>query len=224
MLWTVVGSVAGALAAVLAAWQIWLQVQERHQREALAAGSPAAPEPGAGGLPVVVPAGRLPVEVRGREGLLSELCRPLRRTARGGGGTWVLAGMGGLGKSTLALAVARKAEACGWRVWWVGAADIASFTGGMLEVLHQLRAPEPVIRPVREGTPLAAQRAWEFLNGRHPAGRRWLLVFDDADSPSVLAAHGGVSPADHAGWVRPDPAGMVIVTTRNKDPAPGDRG
>jgi hypothetical protein len=126
--------------------------------------------------------------------------------------------MGGLGKSTLALAIARTAHARGWRVWWVTATDIASLTGGMLEVLRQLHAPETVTQPVREGAPAAAERAWEFLNGPHLAGRRWLLIFDNADIPAVLAAPGHPSPADHAGWLRSDPTGILIVTTRNKDP------
>jgi hypothetical protein len=60
----------------------------------------------------------------------------------------------------------------------------------MLEVLHELGAPESVTRPVREGGAVAPQRAWLFLDGRHLAGRRWLLVFDNADSPVVLAAQG----------------------------------
>ena len=173
---------------------------------------------GDSGLPVTVPLGRLPVDVRGRDGLLTELCHPLRSYRRGSPGTWVLAGMGGVGKSTVALAVAQKAQARGWRVWWVNAADITSFTGGMLELLHQLNAPESVTRPVREGTPLAAERAWAFLNGRQAAGRRWLLIFDNADTPAILAAQGAATPGDHAGWVRPGPSGLVIVTTRTKDP------
>jgi tetratricopeptide (TPR) repeat protein len=130
----------------------------------------------------------------------------------------VLVGMGGLGKSTVALSVAEAARAKGWRVWWVNAADTASLTGGMLEVLRQLGGPEWVTQPVREGAPAAADRVWEFLNGSRIAGRRWLLVFDNADNPAVLAAHGTASPANHAGWLRPDPCGMVIVTTRVKDP------
>ncbi len=210
----------------------------------MAAGSAARPDGGlapfyqagldALGLPVAVPLSRLPPEIRGRDLLLAELRRSLmrrpsglrllaRRTRRQGR-TWVLAGMGGLGKSTLALAVAQAARARGWRVWWVTATDMASLTGGMLEVLRQLQAPETVTRPVREGAPAAAERAWEFLNGPHLARRRWLLIFDNTDVPAVLAAPGRPSPADHAGWLRPDPAGMVIVTTRNRDPRAWGRG
>ena len=185
------------------------------------AGEMAASE--AGGLPVTVPLGRLPAAVRGRDALLRELGQTLARKPRRGGGTWVLAGMGGLGKSTAALAIAREAQALGWRVWWVTAADSASLTGGMLEVLHQLRAPESVIGPVREGGPLAAERAWSYLNAGHLRGR-WLLIFDNADTPAVLAAFGVAGPADYAGWLRPDPSGMVIVTTRTKDPGVWGRG
>ena len=61
--------------------------------------------------------------------------------------------MGGVGKSTVALATAETGRSRGWRVWWVTATDTASLTRGMLEVLHQLGAPESVTRPVRERCP-----------------------------------------------------------------------
>ena len=54
----------------------------------------------------------------------------------------------------------------------------------MLEVLRELGAPESVTVPVREGARTASARAWEFLNGDHVAGRRWLLVFEGADNPA----------------------------------------
>jgi hypothetical protein len=126
--------------------------------------------------------------------------------------------MGGVGKSTMARAAAQAARERGWRVWWVNATDAASLAGGMLEILHQLRAPEMVTQAVRESAPAAAARAWEFLNGPHLAGRRWLVIFDNADTPAVLAAPGATGPADYAGWLRADPSGMVVVTSRNKDP------
>src|SRR5215831_9795560 len=70
-------------------------------------------------LPVTPPVGGLPVDVRGRDGLLAELQQALlRRKSRGS--VWVLTGMGGLGKSTVALAIAEIALVRG-RVWWVTA-------------------------------------------------------------------------------------------------------
>ncbi|HMI27237.1 MAG TPA: tetratricopeptide repeat protein, partial [Streptosporangiaceae bacterium] len=131
---------------------------------------------------------------------------------------FVIAGMGGLGKSTVALTAARMAKERGHRVWWVRAADTALLTSGMLEVLRELGAPESVTAPVREGARTAPERAWEFLNRDHGAGRRWLLVFDGADNPAVLAGADADTPADGTGWLRADPAGMVIVTTRVRDP------
>ncbi len=182
----------------------------------------ALPQPGPphdrGPLPVEAPLGKLPREVRGRESLLGELRRALRPYPWRASRAFVIAGMGGMGKSTLALSAARMARERGYRVWWLRAADTALLTSGMLEVLRELGAPESVTVPVREGARTAPARAWEFLNGEHAAGRRWLLVFEGADNPAVLAGVDASTPADGTGWLRADPAGMVIVTTRNRDP------
>ena len=156
--------------------------------------------------------------MRGRDGLIGELRRALRPYPWRASRAFVIAGMGGLGKSTVALTAARMARQRGYRVWWVHAADTARLTSGMLEVLRELSAPESVTVPVREGARTASARAWEFLNGDHGAGRRWLLVFDGADNPAVLAGADATTPADGTGWLRADPAGMVIVTTRIRDP------
>jgi CRP-like cAMP-binding protein/tetratricopeptide (TPR) repeat protein len=178
---------------------------------------PVAPLPAAP-LPVAPPLGKLPPEVRGREGLTGELRRALRPYPRRASRAFVIAGMGGLGKSTIALTAAKMARERGFRVWWVRAADTAQLTSGMLEVLRELGAPESVTGPVREGARTAPERAWEFLNGDHGVGRRWLLVFEGADNPAVLAGADAGTPADGTGWLRADPAGMVIVTTRIRDP------
>ena len=169
-------------------------------------------------LPVAPPLGKLPPEVRGREGLIAELRRALRPYPRRASRAFVVAGMAGLGKSTVALTAARMARERGYRVWWVRAADSALLTSGMLEVLRELGAPESVTAPVREGARTAPARAWEFLNRDHGAGRRWLLVFEGADNPAVLAGPDADTPADGTGWLRADPAGIVIVTTRTRDP------
>ena len=181
-------------------------------REALPGPPPAAL------LPVAPPLGTLPPEVRGREALTAELRRALRPYPWRASRAFVIAGMGGLGKSTIALAATRMAKERGYRVWWVRAADTAQLTSGMLEVLRELGAPDSVTVPVREGSPTAPERAWTFLNGSHGAGRRWVLVFEGADNPAVLAGADAGTPADGTGWLRADPAGMVIVTTRIRDP------
>ncbi|HEX2743931.1 MAG TPA: tetratricopeptide repeat protein [Streptosporangiaceae bacterium] len=171
-----------------------------------------------GPLPVAPPLGKLPLDVRGRDGLLGELRRALRRYRWRASRAFVITGMGGLGKSTVALAAAKMAKDRGYRVWWLSATDTALLTSGMLEVLRELGAPESVIAPVREGARTAPARAWEFLNGDHAGGKRWLLIFGGADHPAVLAGADATTPADGTGWLRADPAGMVIVTTRHRDP------
>jgi CRP-like cAMP-binding protein/tetratricopeptide (TPR) repeat protein len=206
------------------------QVKETHVSAWAYLAGRAAPTPGLGAvpspataaapgpLPVAPPLGKLPPEVRGREGLIGELRRALRPYPRRASRAFVIAGLGGLGKSTVALTAARMARERGYRVWWVRAADSALLTSGMLEVLRELGAPESVTAPVREGARTAPERAWEFLNRDHGAGRRWLLVFDGADNPAVLAGADAGTPADGTGWLRADPAGIVIVTTRVRDP------
>ena len=216
LFWTVLGSVAGVLAAGVAVWQILIQVQERREQSQVVSAGGQSPDGQVGGLPVTPPFGRLPIQVRGRDELLAEFGSALTKRSQPSGRTWVLAGMGGVGKSTVALAAAKMAKSSGWRVWWVTASDIASLSGGISEILQQLRAPDSVVKPVREGLPTAPTRTWDFLNGPHSGGHRWLLVFDNVDIPAVLAAAGS-SPADYTGWLRPDPSGILIVTTRSRD-------
>jgi tetratricopeptide (TPR) repeat protein len=153
------------------------------------------------GASVAVPVGRLPIEVRGRDELLRDL--------RGQRGLVVLAGMGGVGKSTVAAELARHADP----VWWVSAADASSLTAGVVTVARRLAAGE------RDLAALAAQagdgpdRLWALLE-RAPEG--WLLVLDNADQPALLAAQ-GTATADGTGWARASRRGLLVVTSRWAD-------
>lgn len=196
----------------------WIHLAGRIEPDSYGNAHAAGPGSWPSPLPVAPPLGKLPADVRGRDALLGELRRALRPYPWRASRTFVITGMGGLGKSTVALAAAKMAKDRGYRVWWLGATDTALLTSGMLEVLRELHAPESVIAPVREGARTAPARAWEFLNGEHAGGRRWLLIFDGADHSAVLAGADATTPADGTGWLRADPAGMVIVTTRNRDP------
>src|SRR5205814_6928676 len=95
---------------------------------------PSAPAAAPGPLPVAPPLGKLPPEVRGREGLIAELRRALRPYPRRASRAFVIAGMGGLGKSTVALAAARMARERGYRVWWVRDSDSVLLTSVSLEL------------------------------------------------------------------------------------------
>ncbi|MEU9017827.1 tetratricopeptide repeat protein [Actinomadura sp. NPDC048394] len=210
----VLASVAGVLGLVVGVGQWRVAVLTR--RDVRRGEQSEGPErPGSGALPVAVPTGRLPADVVGRDDLLAELSDRLGgRASKKPGGVWVLAGMGGVGKSTVALRIAVEARGRGRPVWWVNASDAESLRGGILEILHHIDAPEAVAREVREGTATASDRVWEVLSGR-----RGLLVLDNADDPGVLTAGHPSLPADGTGWIRPDGGLMILVTTRHTDPS-----
>jgi tetratricopeptide (TPR) repeat protein len=174
----------------------------------LSRGGRKAPDEVAGivGASVAVPVGRAPAEVRGREDLLRRL--PQER------GLVVVAGMGGMGKSTVAVEVAQRIPRDSPR-WWVSAADPSSVSDGMVTVARELAASEPDLRGIATQAGDSPDRFWALLEAA-PAG--WLLVLDNADQPQLLAA-AGASVADGTGWARSSDRGLVLVTSRQTDPA-----
>ncbi|GAA1307437.1 hypothetical protein Psi02_46140 [Planotetraspora silvatica] len=196
-------SAAGVAALGVGAWQLRVAVLDRRDVRRAGGGPPRSPSADTtGALPVAAPYGRLPSEVLGRDGLKAELRSVLTRRGRRASQVLVLAGMGGVGKSTLALWLAAEFRRRGRPVWWVNVADSMSLRGGIVEILRRLGAPESLLRDVNDAAPTAADRFWTFLAERPAGSRNALLVFDNADVPSVLAADGTSTPADGAGWVR----------------------
>jgi tetratricopeptide (TPR) repeat protein len=163
-----------------------------------------------GSLTVAPPVGRLDRPVRGREKLLAEL-RQLAGDPRSG--VHVLHGMGGCGKTTIALEIAAHARAEGIDVWWVSAADTAMLSVGMREVAARLGAPADLIERAWSGRTSATDLLWRLLAG---TTRPWLLVVDNADESENLAPGGGYL-AEGTGWIRPCAGlpGMVLVTSRD---------
>jgi tetratricopeptide (TPR) repeat protein len=210
--WAAVGSAAAIITAAVAIWQ--LRLERRRDRAHEQARHNDASDKAVSGLPVAPPVGLLPRKLCGREALLAELRKQMSPRK---GCIWVLAGIGGVGKSTVALAAAKAAIDKGWRVWWINASDGATLTGCIMEMLHQLHAPASVTKAVSEGSASAAERTWQFLNNDR-AVKRALLIFDSADDPAVLAASDAADPAAGTGWLRPAQGRiMVLVTTRHKD-------
>lgn len=212
--WTALGTLASAAGAVVAWRQLRLQPRP--------GGQPEQAGPDLGGASVLPPTGRLPGAVRGRDDVLGELTRRLRRLR----GTFVvLAGMGGVGKSTVAAALAAQVRdgPAGLRrrpaVWWVSVTDPSSLTSAMATVARQLGAPAADLEAIAAGRLDGADRLWEHLDG---ARRRWLLVLDNADDPEVLArrrpAPGTPAVSDGDGWLRPSRRGLVVVTSRDDSP------
>jgi hypothetical protein len=225
---TIAGTIAGVAVAGLVAWPVWLAVSDRRERRREQ--NSIRDEAVATGVSLGVPLGPLPADLRGREELLEELVRQLA-----GGGLVVLAGIGGVGKSTVAAEVARRARAPrplrgpqGRDVWWVSGASVTSLTAGLVSVARRLGAGRADLDAIENQSADAPDRLWALLDG---ARRDWLLVIDRADDPRLLSAppldgvDGGQPPrtAEGAGWVRSSPRGLVLVTSRNAEEASWSR-
>ena len=168
----------------------------------------AATRSAAEAMSISPPIGQLDHPVHGRDALLNLLSLALRGPY---GEFHVLAGMGGAGKTTVALELARRA-ADQMPVWWVTAASPAALAAGMRLVAATLGASADQLDRAWGGATIgAANLLWTLLDGRH---RPWLLVIDNADDPRMLVP-AGIRVADYTGWVRPARSGVVVVTTRD---------
>ena len=115
--------------------------------------------------------------VRGRDELLNELAANTVDTR-----IWVIHGLGGSGKTRLALEAAFRAEELGTEVWWVTAVDPDMLVAGMRAVGRRLGLGH---EDLKHGD--AADLVWQRLSDREDP---WLLVVDGADDPQVLRARG----------------------------------
>lgn len=211
--WVAVGTLVGAATGWIAFREMRIHAADADtRRRGASAGIP--------GTSVAPPFGGVPERVRGREQVLAELERWLRRPR---GSVAVIGGMGGMGKSTVAVALARRAARRRRvlrrrpAVWWVRATDRISLSAGLASVARQLGAEHTELEAIATGAADGPDRFWELLD-QAPSG--WLLVLDGADSPEILAGPGGsgLLPAtvgDGAGWVRPSHRGLTLVTSRD---------
>lgn len=207
----------------------WAAVRDAAQRAVNAekrAARPGDPEPSAetppevdepavlvspGTFSIRPPYGELPPRLRGRDALLAQL---ETRLAEGESRPQVLCGLGGCGKTAVALHLARQARDRGYRVFWLSAATQEGPVTGMREVARELGVDDEDIEAAWSGRTSATDLVWRLLDRtEHP----WLLVLDNADEPSWLAAPGG-TPGDGTGWLRSSLSGLTVVTTRVGNP------
>lgn len=162
---------------------------------------PAAPaRPGRprfpGALPSIwnVPYLRNP-NFTGRAALLSDL-RAALESGRSAALTQALHGLGGVGKTQLAVEYAYRHSADYAAVWWLRAETPAALAADYAGLAGALDLPERVL--VEQSLVVAAVRRWLEQNSG------WLLIFDNANDP-----------ADLADYLPRGPGGHVLVTSRN---------
>src|SRR3712207_4690080 len=119
----------------------------------------------------------------------------LRRRLHAGEGTLVvqaLYGLGGVGKTQLALEYAHRFAADYDLVWWIDAEQPALVSNGLARLAARLGLPAQSTVADTVDSLLAELRSMQ----------RWLLVFDNAERPQDLASY------------LPHGPGHVIVTSR----------
>lgn len=132
----------------------------------------------------------------GREALLEKLHQALAQ-GQGAALTQAFAGLGGVGKTQMAVEYAYRFSMDYEIVWWLRAEDAATLAGDYAKLANELNLPEKD----------AAQQEVIVSAVRQRLGQlgKWLLVFDNANDPKEIRAYlpqGG--------------AGHIIITSRNQ--------
>ena len=139
-----------------------------------------------------------PVFLAGREDLLAELAARLAGADQAGPQVVALVGLGGAGKTSMALEYAHRHLGEVAVAWQLPAEDPAVLAAGFGELAAQLGAAE-------SGDPVAS------VHGMLAAGpARWLLVFDNAPDRASVAR-----------FMPPAGPGRVLITSRNQIWPPG---
>ena len=146
-----------------------------------------------GGRPVSLP--RRP-ELAGREDLLSELHARLAEGSGGGPRIVVLHGLGGVGKTSVAVEYAHRHLAEAGVVWQFSAEDATVMTDQFARLAAQLEAAG---EPGDLGDPVASVHAT-----LRDTGMPWMLLFDNARNETALRQ-----------FVPPAGNGRVLITSQN---------
>jgi hypothetical protein len=150
-----------------------------------------------------------------REGELEEIHRAL--SGDGSRHTVVLHGLGGIGKTQLTIAYAKRYKGSYSAVFWLNIKDKDSVKQSFAKVARQILREYPSASrlssvDMKENLDKVVDgvKAWLSL----PNNTRWLIIYDNYDNPK-LPGHTDLTAVDIRKFLPESYQGSVIVTTRS---------
>jgi cellulose biosynthesis protein BcsQ/tetratricopeptide (TPR) repeat protein len=144
-----------------------------------------------GGVPPLNP------DFTGREEMLQELHRELRRQSRTTVLPRTIQGLGGVGKSQLAVEYARRFQADYDLIWWIPSDGELSVQRSLVSLARRLALPEA------DDMTYTVERVLDQLRSGLPTSN-WLLIYDGAGEPRDLREY------------LPSGSGHVLITSRSR--------
>lgn len=137
--------------------------------------------------------------------------------------TVVLHGLGGIGKTQLAIAYALRHKDKYTAIFWVNSNDEDSLKLSFLDAAQQIKREHPTSSALtnldmdRDDKVVDAVKDWLSLM----ENTKWLLIFDNYDKPRSACTHEKNSVNIHQ-FLPPCDHGSVIVTTRSSQVSIGE--
>jgi hypothetical protein len=131
--------------------------------------------------------------------------------------TAVVHGLGGMGKTQLALAYAQRHKDEYSAVFWVNSKDVDALKQGYATAARRIYREHPSLvhlKTVAKGGNLddAVEAVKQWMS--HPQNNRWLVIYDNYDTPK-LPGHNEPGTFDIRPFLPEAHHGTVLITTRS---------
>lgn len=131
--------------------------------------------------------------------------------------TVVVHGLGGMGKTQLALAYAQRHKKEYSAVFWVNSKDVDTLKQGYAAAALRIHREHPSLvhlQTAAKGSDLdeAAEAVKQWLS--HPQNNRWLVIYDNYDTPK-LPGRDDAGTYDIRPFLPDADHGAVLITTRS---------